>query len=786
MAAEIWLRPTADYLGQPSGPSLREQHEYAEGIRKDIEALCRPDGYNVVLHKHLGDNFYIVGAKTALENTYGKPVRFIVNPQHEFLMKLWGVDDYAVYDIGRLIRKNKPFLASFYGKRYPNRFEVDGLDTTFCQALFDCTPRLGQPCITDNVFNVFVEYPYYWCFRWVASLGVEKEFRFELPPHGLALSKTAQSAVDKLGGLDKIILLLPEAATATELPPEWWQKIADALRSKGYVILVNSKRIQLKGTVSAFDFDLSLEDVAAVGLQCHAVFALRSGLTDVLVGAGERLHVITPACLRREVGGLQKPFRQKTNVRELWLYRWQVHPASLVFEGIDLAELLRPEVEALEKSYWRALIKSAFNRKHRFWYCVFRDIAGVSRRYPDNNEMNPLPSTRSTRFFGVEVYRKTSYEKNNEHLVERQWLKGLASSVRKEASFKCKLLGIPVFERKDRVNRVYRLFGITVWRKPRRAAFFRYLEAHISAASEEVYGKNASADHVFIIRHNIGETVLYLAGLRKWIERVGAKRPIVIVWRKRDLALFKLFLGFAPFVRFVPIAQSDINHFLSKPLTTLRSSIVHAPTYELAETMRDKLSCGENVNFCDLIRQSMDLSEWTGAAYPAPDERACNHVEWLLSQEEVRKPYVLLCPEATSTKTLPDWFWQSLADHFLENGFDVVVNSYYKPEHERLKGCVYCAPHIDILFALAQQADRIVSIASGLSILLTLAKKPIDIIYTDFCNRKLGFSPSIARKTYSVKHLPFDWSQTAVEHLAGEDLDALLLSVTRRADVGKL
>ena len=75
-----------------------------------------------------------------------------------------------------------------------------------------------------------------------------------------------------------------------EFPVEFWNTIAEQVHAHGYTIIVNSKKCEIKHGMSAYDLDLSLSDVVALGLSCAYVFSLRSGLCDVLVGAGEKLY----------------------------------------------------------------------------------------------------------------------------------------------------------------------------------------------------------------------------------------------------------------------------------------------------------------------------------------------------------------------------------------------------------------------------------------------------------------------------------------------------------------
>lgn len=780
MSAPIWTRFTENYFRYPVDYSLMDQFNLTANVVRQVEALCREDAYNIVAYKHLGDVFYFLAAKEALEKTFGGKVHYILLPQHEFLAKLWNITDYSTFPLDKLVKKNKAFVRAFFDKQDPDPFILDSdLENLYLLQTFGNIPQRTKPFVLENLVNKFSDYPYYWCFRWAQSAGVEEEFRFRLPRGEVPLSSRTKEVVEKLGGLDRIILLAPEAATATELPPEWWAVLTQSLRSKGYQLLVNSKRIRIPGCQSAFDLGLSLEEVVAVGLRCRAVFSLRSGLADVLVPAGERLFVFNPAMLRREKGSLNYPFEEPTGVHELQIHQWNISDCR--FEDIEIGELLRPYVKACRWKFYKELFLSLFHRKvHRFWYNVFRDIAGWPKRFPENNIMNPSSKEKQFSLGPLSFYKKRLYRRNNDFVLERSFLNGFIKTQRREAGKKLKLLGIPIISLKDRESRTIRFLGVPVYRKNRREEFYQYLSKHIRIASEETYGKGSVADHVFIIRHNLGETTLYLAEFEQWAEQVGAKRPLLVVWRRRDLSFVKLFLNGRPFVKFVPIAQSDINCFLKEDLREIDGITIHVPTPEIAEAMKEAALTQPDVNFADWIRQSMSLEDWDDPRRPEPTAIARKRASWVLSHAGVQRPFVLLCPEAISLKTVSDTFWCDLAEHFSEEGYDVLVNRYApQGKSSLLESFPSCSPDVEVLFALAQKAERIVSMASGLGVLLSLTGRPVDLLYSDTRNRHIGYSAEFCRRMYSVHHMPWSEVKLVREHVV-EDLSKVLNAILSR------
>ena len=112
----------------------------------------------------------------------------------------------------------------------------------------------------------------------------------------------------------------------------------------------------------------------------------------------------------------------------------------------------------------------------------------------------------------------------------------------------------------------------------------------------------------------------------------------------------------------------------------------------------------------------------------------------------------MLCPEANSLKSLPGAFWKDLSQKFIEKGFFVFVNALDASICIENTVVIHCP--IDELYVYAQNSDRIVSMASGLGVLLSTSGNSCDLIYTDFVSRSIGYDSTMVKDIYSVKHLP--------------------------------
>lgn len=708
---------------------------------QEIESICDSTKYNLVLHKHLGDVFYTIAAKQAFEETYGRSLRFIVRPQHEFLMEFFGIKDYSVYDLDKLVKNNFSFQKSYFKNNKPLPHEVDQLENEMYQALFSCVPRLGKAFIAENPINHFFSYKRYWCYRWLENMGIEDEFRFSVPTIELPLSATATKCVEELGTLEQIVLFAPEAATAVEFPIEWWEEIAEEVHQHGYNILVNSKRIKLPHGISVFDYSLSLRDVVSIGLKCRYIFALRSGLCDVLVGAQERLYSISPAQLRREDKSLSKPFCLSGKVNEVQIYNWIVSP--FVWEGVNLGERLQRHVSKLRSLYWKEYIKSVWYPKshHAFLRRLFKNIAGIGSVFPDNNIENPRPA-KETRLGNLIVYRS-----ENKHLFDRNFhirsfFNGIIQIQRSPIDKRIEIFGISVFSKKLRKYKVLRILGIPFYVKNRSKEFFEYFKSRL--------GENY--DVVFVSRHNIGETLVYLMCLKLWIRAVGAKKPAILVWREKDLPFYEMFIEKGCDILRFDVSQSDLNYFLCENITVIGKTQVVCPTFRIAEAMKMAWQNGDSVNFVSAILQSMGLSTTEKITnLPKISSRIRHKAEVTIASITQGCSYVLFCPEASSMKRLPMTFWKCLCQKFIEKGYVVLVNAL--DSSDRIENAIEIHCPINELYVYAEKAKRIVSMASGLGVLLSTIGTPCDLIYTDYNNSSIGYDSTMVKNIYSVMHL---------------------------------
>jgi len=721
-----------------------------------IKALCKPDAYNLVLHKHLGDVFYAVGTMEEFEATYNAKLRFIVRPQHEFIMQMWEIKDYSVYDFDSLVKNNKEFKDDHFDGETPDARRLDLLENAMFQAVFHCLPIRGEPFVCENLVNDFFLYPRFWAYRWAANMGVKVEdnFHFGIPKHAPTLPVAAQKSLVNIAPLDKIVLFAPEATTATEFPAEFWDVIAERVHEHGYKIIVNGEKHQIKHGISAFDLDLSLSDVVALGFSCAYVFSLRSGLCDVLVGAREKLYAFYPAMLHREMNSLNKCFEPNPNVHEIAVWRWKID--KVIWEGEDLTQPLQRYVNKLHRGYLMEQVKSfvalPFRRKrskHRSAYREYRDLAGKSRCFPENNTENrshKYPDQKIS-FLGLPVYtREYKAERQGHHTIRHQLLGGLVQLKKHDKKdYRLYILGISVFSH-DKWKQ--KILGINVCKYDHTGRWLDDTQARIDRKYDDIY----------IFRHNIGESYVELMHLGDAIKANQSVRPLLVLWDKKYAGFYKMFLPQGMELQFVRLHQDDIHAiFDQETLISHNGQRFICTTPLIAQNMKKLMAKEPGVNFYDYINNAAGVEKNATPARPKPSTEAVRCVKSKIKRIELSDKFVILCPETNSLVELKSDFWETLAEGLHKKGYDIFVNAYDKDF--MLKNAKNARMTIEEMFILARQSKGVITLGSGLSVFLTAADVKMDLLYTDFNTKGIGYDSELAIRIYSVHHLP---------HVSGE------------------
>ena len=710
-------------------------------FRRELKKHCKEGCYNIFVHKHLGDSYYIISFREEFEKHWKKPLHFIINPEYAFLFELFGEKNYSVFDfkqfMDEVILSDSPYLPPAFHKTHP-------WDMLVKDALLS-VPEIDEPFIADTDRYGFYQWDHYWSKFWGYAMGVPmNNLDLKVAPHNIPLSGEVKNTIEMISPLEKAVLFAPEATSVVELPAEMWDIMADVVRSHGYTVFVNSRKVRIRGGICLFDLDLSFKDVVAFGQRCAYVFALRSGLCDVFTNLGSRLYAIYPAVLRREMGSLTKPYKFPTEIHEIQIYNWKMD--QFIWEGEDLTNKLQPIINKLHRAYYIEGLKSLFSFKekgkhHLFWRHLFQEIAKDSRSIPENNVENPPPwrGEKEVKVLGITVYwRKVEVPSG---AVRETLLGGLWHERRLGKSKKVCVCGLQVYSRNRRRKRV---LGITLKRYDYER---RWLQELAQKVGEEY-------DDVYLLRHNMGETYVELVCMEERVRGHGSKRPLVVAREKRYEELCRMMLPKGIEVRLIPLDQGEIHDIFCEQGKEYREIMIEAEghrffcsTPRIAEHMVELRRKDPHVNFYSYICESVGAKAERSIPRLQAQEEVREQAKVLMQREGLEEgKYVVLLPEAVSTQLLPEKFWHELEEELTKRGYKTYINWTMESN---------AVVPVEVLVEVSRYAAGVITLGSGVSIVLAREVRHMDIIYTPMRNPHLrAYGAEMVMQLYSVRHLP--------------------------------
>ena len=258
-------------------------------FKDDLLKLCKKDQYNIMLNYHIGDTFVTMSFYKELQESLQKPIHFFVNPSQEIVMKLYNYKNYTIINLDN-------FINPYIKKYFKNKIKYEYFKFTVFEHFFKDELCLNIPILISSnrilCSNIIKQYGKSKNFLqgWAYQLGlnIEKvDFNINYP----TLSEEAENKIKIIAPLNKIVLFAPEARSDYMFDKKFWNILAKKIMQQGFIIIENITN-QENHIEGAINIDLKLEDVIALGYSCHSVFAIRSGLTDVLAGKGKDLYVL--------------------------------------------------------------------------------------------------------------------------------------------------------------------------------------------------------------------------------------------------------------------------------------------------------------------------------------------------------------------------------------------------------------------------------------------------------------------------------------------------------------
>lgn len=311
------------------------------------------DRYYFLCAAGIGDTMIVCGFYNALKNKYGADITLLIPKKQEFIVNMFGIKDYITVDLG--VKNIKNVLCKY--SKISNKAPIPELGKIYLAhfAFHEELPQFRIPLYFRKSHKDFISI-------YKEFLGLEQDTPFEDAINIPELSDEAKNELMKLGNIDNIIILSPEATSTPELNGKFWEKLAIELNQKGHIVISNV--INEKNKIKHTHFiNLSLKDSVALAYKSHSVYSIRSGFCDLCYQLNEKLNVYY------------------TDRDSLFLYS-----LNTMFKNHKINEIL--EFDLPEKIQHSAVLDNIKEFKHyfipRFILDLFnmpRDISRAIRRF---------------------------------------------------------------------------------------------------------------------------------------------------------------------------------------------------------------------------------------------------------------------------------------------------------------------------------------------------------------------------------------------------------------------
>jgi hypothetical protein len=236
---------------------------------KKLLEITKPDEYNFILPSGLGDTMSVCVLKQAVEEKYNAPIHFIIKPSHKMLMDMYNISDYSVHQFtqNELYAIGKSSHHPVKGRLY------------VAYPLYSYDSNLTEYKVTINLLEFFL-----------VLFHLDNDYPLLKP---VKYPEISENMAKDFPQLDKTVLLLPEARTIARLKRGFWENLARELREKGFTVAqsYDSEDFKIEGVEALPD---DIEYVTALAIHCSAVYALMSGLCNIIAGKAKRLTVFYP------------------------------------------------------------------------------------------------------------------------------------------------------------------------------------------------------------------------------------------------------------------------------------------------------------------------------------------------------------------------------------------------------------------------------------------------------------------------------------------------------------
>lgn len=273
------------------------------------------------------------------------------------------------------------------------------------------------------------------------------------------------------------------------------------------------------------------------------------------------------------------------------------------------------------------------------------------------------------------------------------------------------------------------------------------------------------------LQYRLGESQLFLYNLKEFIAKNNIKNPVIISARPYLRSLCEML---QPNIPFIQVSPHIFNlHWANIPAIEYKNCrYFQNLTREYFINYKKDIQCGCDEDFYTHMLKELKLTGTQVEMQEFPLS-VIDSATTKMNMLGLKKPFVFISPNAQSNGTMSKTFWEKLPVELFKLGYDMFFNEI--PWNIKNTSYKHCPLSIVEAKFIAEQADVVIGVRSGLIDIISSSKAQLYCVYHAFFNRKElpMLSAEKVKKVFSLEKIPFTNFQSIKEYngeLENEDL----------------
>ena len=260
---------------------LQSQFSLLSAFRNHFIERAKPDCYNLILHRHIGDSYVILNL---IQNLNAR-VHIFIQDKHACLMELFPNQSYDTYSLKDFSELNFELQVSD-----DQKFLLDFILRDIFEKTFPSFPIKGVPFIISPIEFLRLSSPYEnFVNGWGKMLGINEQ---KITPKSKKLPIKLLPEQYRSMDLSNVVLLCPDSHSQKTIPESFWDQLTELFKKRGLNVIINSlHRKEINGIKVS---KLALRDAIIIGQNCKCVVSTRSGIADILLASQKKTVIINP------------------------------------------------------------------------------------------------------------------------------------------------------------------------------------------------------------------------------------------------------------------------------------------------------------------------------------------------------------------------------------------------------------------------------------------------------------------------------------------------------------